>query len=699
MSGRRRLTFATVSTACAVVVCCAVAAGTGTAGAAPGAPPADAAPRAALASTGTSPAWEVIEQVPGITTLDDGGSAQTKAVSCAAVGACSAGGFYIDGSDKQDQAFVVSESDGVWGSPQEEPGVAQLNSGGDASVTAISCFAAGECGVSGYYSDNTGIQTFVGSQASGTWDGSIQLPGSESGFGEPVSESCPAFARCTVGGFLTDVHGNDQPYVDDQGPSFDWRADPSQTGEPTMGGGSARVTSVSCKSAGNCTAGGWYSVDFRQGAFVADEVNGAWRPAGIVAGSLNKGGNAQVSQVSCAAAGNCAAVGGYAPAANQQTPFVKEEKSGVWGPAVQLPGVAALNTFHYAAATSVSCTAPGDCTVEGYYNIAKTKTAPTTQADFVATEKNGVWGTAIEVPGMGALNTGRAGTPGPVSCVSPGTCSAAGGYKTAGGKFQVWSDSERGGKWANAAPLPGLISVNTGDSEVNGLSCAAVSSCGLVGYYTDSHGLEQPFVATGAIAVSTQVSETLSAHTVVYGHEQAERVFVGTASQFGAYPTGTVAIKAGSSGAVTACVITLKAGEGSCLVPAAKFGPGQVALTAQYGGTPELRGSTSGTVTFTVTKAATRTGLALSAGTITYGHEQAEHLTVRVAPQYRGIPAGIVTVTAGTVTVCVIKAPKGSCTLASTRLKAGTYHLVARYNGGADFKGSSSPPVTLTVVR
>ena len=590
-----------VSAVCAVTTCGALTAGAvfvGTVAAgtlSPGTVPGGTGRLApAIPPGGTSPAWAVAEPVPGISTLDHNGSAQLEAVSCPVVDACGAGGFYIDGSDNHDQAFVVSESGGVWGSPQQVPTVPQLNTGGDASVTAISCFTAGECGVSGYYTDSSGLQSFVGSQVGGTWDGSMQLPGSESSFGEPVTESCPGFARCTIGGFLTDVHGNEQPYVDDQGPSFDWRADPSLTGEPSTGG-SARVTSVSCKTAGNCTAGGWYSDDGRQGAFVADEVNGAWHAAGIVAGSLNKGGNAQVSQVSCEAAGYCAAVGGYAPGANQQAPFVKDEKAGVWGPAVPLPGADALNTGHYGAATSVSCTAPGDCTAEGYYYEARTKT----QEDFVATEKNWTWGTAIEVPGMGALNTGRVGEPGPVSCVSPGTCSAAGEYKTAGGQFQVWSASERGGKWANAQPLIGLISLNAGESQVNGLSCAHVTSCGMVGYYTDSKGRQQPFVALGAIAASTEITEKLSAHTVVYGHEQAE------------------------------------------------------------------------------------------------------HLAVAVAPQYGGVPAGTVTVAAGTATVCVIrlKAGKGSCTLTSARLKPGTYHLVASYHGGTDFTGSSSPPATVVVVK
>jgi hypothetical protein len=134
--------------------------------------------------------WAQARQVAGITTLDDNGSAQVKAVSCAAAGACSAGGFYVDGN--QDQAFVVGETGGAWGSAQSVPTVPQLNVGGDAETNTISCFAAGECGASGYYRDaSDNIQSFVAQQST-SWDGSLEVAGTGGSFSEPNSESCPS---------------------------------------------------------------------------------------------------------------------------------------------------------------------------------------------------------------------------------------------------------------------------------------------------------------------------------------------------------------------------------------------------------------------------------------------------------------------------------------------------------------------------
>jgi hypothetical protein len=50
--------------------------------------------------SGASYEWGVATPVPGLATLDDNGTGQLSAVSCAAGGTCSAGGFYTDGSTK-----------------------------------------------------------------------------------------------------------------------------------------------------------------------------------------------------------------------------------------------------------------------------------------------------------------------------------------------------------------------------------------------------------------------------------------------------------------------------------------------------------------------------------------------------------------------------------------------------------------------
>ena len=620
------------------------------------------------------------------------------AVACPAAGACTAGGFYSDGGTKKQQGLVIDEAGGLWGAAQDVPLVPQLNTGGSADVVTVACLAAGECGAGGFYRDATGLEGFIGSEVGATWDGSIELPGS-GGNADIDAEACPAFARCVVGGYIADTSGNRQPFVDEQSAGT-W-----PTAVPVPGnlnkGFLGEVTSLSCTSLGSCVGGGFYT-DAKGGrqAFVVTQAHGDWGPMHEVAGSLNKGESAEVRQVSCAVSPKlisiitCAAVGFYTDSAGHGQAFTATMANGTWAAAVQVPGSAALNKGGFAELNSVSCPTAGNCGAGGSYAPSSTSTQP-----FVVTETNGTWGKAVEVPGSAALNTGKNMFVIKVSCVAPGKCGVTGDFHTSKDSEGVWVASQKGGTWGQAGTIPGLSALATGgQAEVNGLSCATAGSCGLVGDYITMTGSQQPFVVSGSVDAPTATTMALSATSVVYGHEQAERVSVNVDDVFGSVPTGMVTIKAGNT---VACTITLKARQGACTVPATKFGPGTVAVTAFYGGGISFQTSQSVAQKFTVTKAATKTGLTLSKSSVTFGQEQAEHLSVAVAPQFGGTPAGTVTLKAGTRSVCKItlKAGKGSCTLTSKEFKPGTYQLTASYPGNGGFTGSLSAGRTLKVVK
>jgi hypothetical protein len=71
----------------------------------------------------------------------------------------------------------------------------------------------------------------------------------------------------------------------------------------------------------------------------------------------------------------------------------------------------------------VSCGSAGNCAAGGYYDDGDGNFQ-----GFVAVERNGRWGRAIEVPGLGALNVGGNAFVFPVSCGSAGSCAAGGEY-------------------------------------------------------------------------------------------------------------------------------------------------------------------------------------------------------------------------------------------------------------------------------
>lgn len=127
-------------------------------------------------------------------------------------------------------------------------------------------------------------------------------------------------------------------------------------------GGRARLNSVSCGAAGDCAAGGSYRDNhLRTRAFVISLTNGTWDPAVEVPGlaTLNAGGNASADSVSCVSAGNCTAVGDYTDGFGHPQPVAVREKNGIWGQAIQLPGPGLFDADAGANVISVSCASAG----------------------------------------------------------------------------------------------------------------------------------------------------------------------------------------------------------------------------------------------------------------------------------------------------------------------------------------------------
>ena len=90
-------------------------------------------------------------------------------------------------------------------------------------------------------------------------------------------------------------------------------------------GGDAEIHSVSCASAGNCSAGGLYrDSSGNLQAFGVSHADGTWGKAEEIPGTatLNKGGDAQVNSLSCAPAGTCSAGGIYTDSSGHHQAFV-----------------------------------------------------------------------------------------------------------------------------------------------------------------------------------------------------------------------------------------------------------------------------------------------------------------------------------------------------------------------------------------
>jgi hypothetical protein len=455
-------------------------------------------PASAAATGGT---WGTAEQVPGTAALNTGGTARVVSISCSAAGSCGAGGLYLESSGGS-QAFVVSKADGTWGTAEEAPGTAALNAGGSAGINSVSCASAGNCSAGGSYVDSSGhTQAFVINETNGSWRQAKEVRRTaalnKGGVAVINSVSCHSAGNCSAGGYYTDSSDHQQAFVVSEVKGTWGRAAELRGIAKLNAGGSAAITSLSCGSAGNCSAGGYYTDGSgNQQVFVARQTNGAWHPAIEIPGTaaLNADGHAVLNSLSCGSAGNCSAGGYYTQITADEQAFVVSETNGTWGTAEEVPGTAALNTGGFAATLSVSCASAGNCSAGGSY-IDSSAVEP-----FVVSETRGTWGTATPVPGVAALNEGGtyAATTS-LSCASAGNCSAGGVYTDVARDQQVFVVSQTDGTWGSAEEVPGTASLNSGGNAViNAVSCASVGHCSAGGYYTESigggFGNEQAFV-------------------------------------------------------------------------------------------------------------------------------------------------------------------------------------------------------------
>jgi hypothetical protein len=478
----------TVIAAVAAAVCSVLLAGAGVAAA--GAAGAGAPARQA-AKAGT-PRWRSAEPIPGLAGLNRGGNAGFNSISCASAGNCSAGGFYAP-KTTHPQAFVVNEINGIWRTAREVPGMARLSQL-RAAITSVSCASAGNCSAGGYYSGfNRHQQAFVVTETHGTWHKAVEAPGSGAlnagAFGTINSVSCSTAGNCAAGGYYTDGSGHPQAFVLTESNGA-WGKAIEVPGSGALNvGGFAAIKSVSCGAPGNCAAGGYYASDNIARIpvtqpFVVSEVNGRWGPAKQVhrTETLNAGGDAAVESVSCTAAGTCTAGGEYTSSAPATQAFVVNETGNRWGPAKNVPGSVALNAGGYAAIMSLSCASAGNCSSGGFYQDTSFR-----QQALAASEKNGTWGKAEEVPGTGALNAGASGgaTTNSVSCGAPGNCGAGGTYTNASGAGEAFVVIESNGTWRAASEVFGSQHLNTGgQAGIGAVSCAAAGHCSAGGFYS-----------------------------------------------------------------------------------------------------------------------------------------------------------------------------------------------------------------------
>ena len=272
--------------------------------------------------------WSQAQPVPGLAALTGSWAAGIAVISCDTGDSCTAAGDYRDHAVRNDEPYVVTDRAGRWGRARPLAGSASL---GASYISALSCTQPGNCSAAGTEGDNdtgTPVGMFTVTEARGTWhpasplSGTIALP-------YPVDTenitalTCTAPGQCTaLGTYATDANSEDSVPVD--GPMFEavqahgrWSAIRAVRGLPSDA--VTWPTSVSCASAGNCAAGGYWLAnrngdeqtvsEFR--AFVATETRGAWRAERLPGLPALGSTYSTVEAVTCQRRRECISIGDY----------------------------------------------------------------------------------------------------------------------------------------------------------------------------------------------------------------------------------------------------------------------------------------------------------------------------------------------------------------------------------------------------
>jgi hypothetical protein len=654
----------------------------------------------AAAPTGPGGSWGRALPVAGLAAIGAPSDAYLTDVSCGAPGDCAAVGWYdtpIGPGALAPRPLLVDEVNGVWGAARPVPGVASFGKIFLPQLDSVSCPSSGNCTAAGRYvtSDNQ-EHLWVITETRGTWGTLREISGIAAAvYGYAVyGLSCASAGNCAVVGTYQTLTGPPLPFIADETGGV-WGAAHAVTGFSGLGKGSAFLDSVSCPAPGDCAAGGYYRPSStQQQAFVVSETEGTWGAPLDVPGTAKlagSNGDSGTSGISCASPGNCIAGGPYG-ADSGAGAFIVNEAGGTWGDARAVPGPGGAEPVMFG---SLSCASPGDCAIAGSF----ADHADLSQQVFVADEVNGTITSSQQIPGTAALNTDRSAQVLSVSCAPDGSCAVGGQYASKGGT-EAFVVTKANGTWGTAEEVPGIAVLNhAGQAALGTVSCTYAGYCSGIGSYMEWGGPTLPFLVNEATATSVHIS--VNSARASYGDEN-RAVVRATVTASGGKPTGTVTITNGTSnGDARVCTLTLTNSTGTCALGTTSMQAGIHQLAGWYNGDPNDVNATSAAVTFTVTKAATRSALTLARTGISYGHEGAERLTVAVAPQFRGTPAGKVTIKAGRSALCTItlKAGKGSCALTARQLKPGTYRLTAGYSGSVDFTPSVSPTRTLSVTQ
>jgi hypothetical protein len=413
-------------------------------------------------------------------------------------------------------SYVLVEHGDKWNAVKV-PEPPNFGPGTAVDLGALSCPAPGRCVATGARGLERAI---VSTQMGRRWSSAVvNLPsnarqeGGQNGSAYPAlrSVSCGSAGNCAAVGYY---YGSDQAthalLVDETGGTWHAGTDvqlPSDaTIVPAPGAGvspGGLLSSVSCPSAGSCTAVGSYTREDLTGGtygdypWVLEKSGGEWAAPGQ---SLRLPDDAPTARdygsgaspfmgftgLSCPSAGNCTAIGGYLSRLYGVSGVVFRERDGKWSQGKRLPVPADAFRWNDPMELDnpmgpISCSAPRNCAAIGWFYTS----AALTLHGLLLVERNGRWkasGLALP-PGAHARSDAFLTS---VACRPSGDCVVVGSYSRKGHAhgFVAREDEGRWERAINAAVPAGAPPTSHSHTALSAVACASARYCLAGGLYS-----------------------------------------------------------------------------------------------------------------------------------------------------------------------------------------------------------------------
>jgi sugar lactone lactonase YvrE len=376
------------------------------------------------------------------------------------------------------------------------------------ALSGVACSSSSDCQAVGYYKNSGGTIVTLAEHWNGeAWQ--VQSTPNPSGALESRLEgvSCTSASNCiAVGYYKTGTEAFSTLAVRWNGSQWTIASTPNPAGIPR-----AYLYGVSCGAANDCWAVGkaaYSAAEWKSPTALLERWNGsAWS---LVSASELP---AQLRAISCSSATSCVAVTG------QEGSTVERWDGSNWTPQV----AAAPSSAPSGVLASISCVSAEACTAVGTY-LNQGHTAPLAEnwdgSHWSVLETTDPVGVVEEV------NTGRLEG---VSCATASSCTAV-GTRTTSQETLPLVESWDGAEWG-LQPTPSPIEVTT--ATLAGVSCVGEFDCTFVGSKVDS--TTQALIQREAAG---EGSQTLTVEAVDrYGDAESESIAVDVPEEITETPT------------------------------------------------------------------------------------------------------------------------------------------------------------------